>query len=49
MKYLSPQIQKMAKQKLNKGLAKRNVSCGIFQELGNDKYDIKSQKNKTNS
>ena len=42
MKYLSPQIAKMAKQKVNRGLAKRNISCGIFQDVGKDKF-YKSQ------
>ena len=50
MKYLSPQIQKMAKQKINKGLAKPNISCGIFQDIGSDKYGAhKAQSAKKNN
>ncbi|MDG1805340.1 hypothetical protein [Flavicella sp.] len=32
MKYLSPDIEKLAKSTSNKSLAKPGVSCGIFQD-----------------
>lgn len=34
MKFLSPHIAKLAKKSSEKKLAKLNVSCGIFQDLG---------------
>jgi len=36
MKYLSPEIAKMAKKEPEKSLAKKGVSCGIFQDVGED-------------
>ncbi len=36
MKYLNPQIEKLAKKNVNKSLIKKGISCGIFQELGVD-------------
>lgn len=40
MKYLSPQIAKIAKRTSGKSLVKRVVSCGIFQELGENDVSI---------
>ncbi len=41
MKYLNPQIEKLAKKNAKKSLVKKGISCGIFQELG---VDTTSQK-----
>ena len=46
MKYLSSQIEKMAKLRTTKSLAKKNISCGIFQDVGTDKYETKGKKQK---
>lgn len=45
MKYLSPLIAQLAKNKPEKSLAKKGTSCGIFQDLGNEpKKQIHKQK-----
>lgn len=36
MTFLSPEIQALAKIKGTKNLIKREVSCGIFQDYGNE-------------
>ena len=47
MKYLSPQIANILKNNFKiqtqKSLAKKGISCGIFQDLGevNNRYDNK--------
>lgn len=46
MKYLSPEIAKLAKSQSKKSLAKLGTSCGIFQDCfdkkqSNDNYQLK--------
>ncbi len=36
MNYLSPYIKKMSQLKSKKSLAKKGISCGIFQDLNED-------------
>ena len=36
MKYLSPLIAQLSKNKQEKSLAKKGTSCGIFQDLGEE-------------
>ncbi|MBU2996246.1 hypothetical protein KO500_07360 [Cellulophaga baltica] len=36
MTYLSPQIEALAKRKKENSLIKKENSCGIFQDYGND-------------
>jgi len=38
MKYLSPEIEKMVKKIPEKSLAKKAISCGIFQDVGEDPH-----------
>jgi hypothetical protein len=50
MKYLSPEIEKLAKSASKKSLAKLGTSCGIFQdcfdkESSYDDYKLQQQKN----
>ena len=50
MKYLTPEIAALTKVKPSKTLFKRNVSCGIFQDLGEEanehaKSEAASEKN----
>lgn len=47
MNYLSPQIAKMAKRVPEKSLAKKGISCGIFQDVGEDPH--KNQLKQKNS
>lgn len=45
MKYLSPQIAQMSKNKPEKSLVKKGTSCGIFQDVGKEpKNQIHKQK-----
>lgn len=45
MKYLSPEIAKMAKKVPEKTLINKGTSCGIFQDVGKDpQQDIFRQK-----
>ena len=39
MKHLTPTIASFSKQSSKKSLIKRGVSCGIFQELGDNSSD----------
>ncbi len=42
MKYLSPEIAALSKKfDVSKSLAKRSVSCGIFQDCDNTKKSLK--------
>lgn len=43
MKYLNPQIEKLAKSK-QRTLAKQQISCGIFQDLEPNKSGAKLKK-----
>ncbi|WP_198283131.1 hypothetical protein [Aquimarina agarilytica] len=43
MKYLNPQIEKLAKKNVEKSLVKKGISCGIFQELGVDTSNQKTR------
>ncbi len=38
MKYLSPEIAKLAIKVPEKSLAKKGISCGIFQDVGEDPH-----------
>ena len=41
MKYLTPEIEALSKNfDVSKSLVKRNISCGIFQDCGEDTYRI---------
>ena len=41
MKYLTPEIEALSKDfEVKNSLVKRNVSCGIFQDCGEDSYII---------
>ena len=47
MNYLSPQIAKMAKKVPQKSLAKKGISCGIFQDVGEDPHKDHSKQKKS--
>jgi|TARA_R110001592_G_scaffold231209_1_gene488365 hypothetical protein len=50
MKYLTPEIEALSKDfEVTKSLAKRNVSCGIFQDYGKDSYIINKDNDKNNN
>lgn len=49
MKYLSPEIEQLAKSQSNKSLAKPGVSCGIFQDCFDTKLEYNNLPRKKNT
>ncbi|QWX85291.1 hypothetical protein H0I23_06540 [Cellulophaga sp. HaHaR_3_176] len=47
MTFLSPEIQALAKANETKSLFKREISCGIFQDCGNDDYSNQDMQSTT--
>ncbi len=44
MKYLTPEIEALSKNfDVSKSLVKRNVSCGIFQDISEDTYIVDNE------
>lgn len=41
MKFLNKEIETLVKNKKSKSLVKRQISCGIFQDLENTRHDNK--------
>lgn len=46
MQYLNKQIEAMVKRKKSGSLVKKQVSCGIFQDLETVDKDLKNTENK---
>ncbi len=44
MKYLTPEIAALSKTKTSKSLFKKGVSCGIFQDVGEEKAPYRKTK-----
>nr|WP_299382162.1 hypothetical protein [Allomuricauda sp.] len=39
MQFLNPEIESLVKKKSSSSLIKRQISCGIFQDLGKQELD----------
>jgi hypothetical protein len=44
MQFLNKEIESLAKRKKSRSLMKKQISCGIFQDLGTEELDSKKMK-----